>query len=111
MPTSPRDLNVPYRRHHSEATAELKLRYVTGRAYGLSAKVPVLVLPITIDPTPDTGEVRTADAKTVTPACTQNINVVVLTADALTVNAVHVTGLGGVDVVVASSTSGAHNCA
>jgi hypothetical protein len=188
----------------SEAPAELKLQYVTGRAYGLAAKVPVLVLPITIDPTPDTGQVRAADAKTVTPACAQNINALVLSADALcaqvttavgpsgatskatvakatvglpglpvieatgltttststceassgatdlelsiagtpvtvpdtpnysidlgataklvvneqtetadglTVNALHVTGLGGIDVVVASSTSGAHNCA
>ncbi|MFF4276452.1 choice-of-anchor P family protein [Streptomyces sp. NPDC001536] len=188
----------------SEATAELKLQYVTARSYGLSASVPVLVLPIVIAPTPDTGEVRTADAKTVAPACTQNISAVVLTADApcadvatttgpststakstlarlslglpglpvieatgitatststctastgttdlkltiagtpvtvpdapnhtidlgagakivvneqtrtatgLTVNALHISGLGGADVVVASSTSGAHNCA
>ncbi|MFD8453369.1 MULTISPECIES: choice-of-anchor P family protein [Streptomyces] len=187
----------------SEDTAEVKLQYVTGRAYGLSARVPVLVLPITIAPTPDTGVVRAADAQTVTPACTQNISALVLTVDALcadvttkvgpssstsqatvakatlglpglpvieasgitatststceassgttdlkltvagvpvalpdapdyaidlgagakivvneqtetadglTVNALHITALGGADVVVASSTSSAHNC-
>ncbi|MFC9246769.1 choice-of-anchor P family protein [Streptomyces sp. NPDC057136] len=32
------------------------------------------------------------------------------TADGLTVNALHVTGLGGIDVVIGSSTSAAHNC-
>ncbi|MGW1194228.1 choice-of-anchor P family protein, partial [Streptomyces sp. NPDC002559] len=33
------------------------------------------------------------------------------TTDGLTVNALHVTGLGGIDVVIGSSTSAAHNCA
>ncbi|WP_406385242.1 choice-of-anchor P family protein [Streptomyces sp. NBC_01618] len=187
----------------SETSAELKLQYVSGRAYGLSAKVPVLLLPLVIAPTPDTGEVRTAGAQTVAPACAQGINALVLSADALcaevvtdvgpssatatstvskatvglpglpviqasgltasststctlkkgstaltlsiagtpvtvpdtpnhtidlgvgvkavineqtetadglTVNALHVTGLGGIDVVIGSSTSAAHNC-
>lgn len=76
----------------SEDTAEVKLQYVTGRAYGLSAQVPVLVLPIVIAPTPDTGAVRTADAKSVTPACTQNISAVVLTADALCADVTTTTG-------------------
>ncbi|MBE8476921.1 M23 family metallopeptidase [Streptomyces justiciae] len=76
----------------SEATAELKLQYVTGRAYGLSATVPVLVLPVVIAPTPDTGEVRTADAKTTAPPCTQNISALVLTADALCADVTTATG-------------------
>ncbi|MDT7843849.1 M23 family metallopeptidase [Streptomyces justiciae] len=76
----------------SEATAELKLQYVTGRAYGLSATVPVLVLPVVIAPTPDTGEVRTADAKTTAPPCTQNISALVLTADALCADVTTTTG-------------------
>ncbi|MES5824303.1 choice-of-anchor P family protein [Streptomyces sp. RG80] len=67
----------------SEASAELKLQYVTGRAYGLSAQIPVLVLPIGIAPTPDTGVVRAADAKTVAPACAAPINLLVLSADIL----------------------------
>ncbi len=76
----------------SEASAELKLQHVTARSYGLSATVPVLVLPIVIAPTPDTGEVRTADARTVAPACTQNISALVLTADALCANVTTTTG-------------------
>jgi murein DD-endopeptidase MepM/ murein hydrolase activator NlpD len=67
----------------SEATAEVKLQYVTGRAYGLSAEVPILLVPISLDPTPDTGAVRTAGAGTVAPDCTQNIDAVVLSADVL----------------------------
>jgi hypothetical protein len=67
----------------SEVTAEVKLQHVTGRAYGLSADVPLLGLPLSIDPTPDTGTVRTAGATTVAPACAQSVNVVVLSADTL----------------------------
>jgi hypothetical protein len=67
----------------SEAPAELKLQYVSGRAYGLSAQIPVLALPIGIAPTPDTGVVRAADAKTVAPACAAPINLLVLSANTL----------------------------
>ncbi|MFE7108856.1 choice-of-anchor P family protein [Streptomyces sp. NPDC057575] len=76
----------------SETSAELKLQYVSGRAYGLSAKVPVLLLPLVIAPTPDTGEVRTAGAETVAPACAQGINALVLSADALCAEVVTTTG-------------------
>ncbi|MFI7673897.1 choice-of-anchor P family protein [Actinophytocola sp. NPDC049390] len=38
------------------------------------------------------------------------VNEQVTTEDGLTVNAVHLTALGGVDVVLASSTSAAHHC-
>jgi hypothetical protein len=76
----------------SEATAEVKIQYVTGRAYGLSAQVPVLVLPITIAPTPDTGAVRTAEATSVAPACAQNLSAIVLTADALCADVTTTTG-------------------
>lgn len=38
------------------------------------------------------------------------VNEQVRTDDGLTVNAVHLTALGGVDVVIASSASAAHNC-
>ncbi|WP_137994859.1 M23 family metallopeptidase [Streptomyces vilmorinianum] len=66
----------------SDTSATLKLQYVSGRAFGLSARVPVLLIPIAIAPTPDTGEVRTAGAETKAPPCTQNINALVLTAQA-----------------------------
>jgi hypothetical protein len=63
----------------SNATATVKLTYVTGRAYGLSATAPL----VSVKPTPDTGEVRTADTTTVAPACTQNISTLLLSAKAL----------------------------
>jgi hypothetical protein len=63
----------------SEATATVKLRYVTGRAYGLSATAPL----VSVKPTPDTGDVRTADTTTVAPPCAQNISTLLLSAGAL----------------------------
>jgi hypothetical protein len=67
----------------SKVTATVKLQYVTGRAFGLSAELPLLVLPISIKPTPDTGVVRTADTTTKAPACTQNVSALLLSARAL----------------------------
>ncbi|WP_199566906.1 choice-of-anchor P family protein [Streptomyces triticagri] len=67
----------------SETTADVKLQHVTGRAYALSAEVPLPVLPVGIDPTPDTGEVRTAGEETVAPECTQEVSAVVITAAVL----------------------------
>ncbi|MFH8442866.1 choice-of-anchor P family protein [Streptomyces sp. NPDC018026] len=64
----------------TDTTDTLDLRYVTGRAYGLSAEVPLPLLPLTIEPTPDTGAVRTAGAETVAPACGENIEALVLSA-------------------------------
>ncbi|WP_406385241.1 choice-of-anchor P family protein [Streptomyces sp. NBC_01618] len=76
----------------SEISADLKLQFVSGRAYGLTAKVPVLLLPIVIAPTPDTGEVRTAGAETVAPACAQGINALLLSAEALCAKVAATTG-------------------
>ncbi|WP_406863714.1 M23 family metallopeptidase [Streptomyces sp. HUAS MG47] len=76
----------------SETTASLKLQYVSGRAYGLSARVPVLILPLTIAPTPDTGAVRTAGAESKAPPCTQNVNALVLSAEAPCAEVVTTTG-------------------
>lgn len=67
----------------SKDSAQLKQQYVSGRAYGLSAEVPVLALPLSIDPTPDTGTVRTAKAETKSPACTQQVDALALSAKAL----------------------------
>jgi hypothetical protein len=49
--------------------------YVTGRALGVAADVPLLGLPLGIEPTPDTGEVRTSGKKTVSPPCAQSADV------------------------------------
>lgn len=67
----------------SKDSAKLKLQHVEARSYGLSAEIPLPVLPVGIDPTPDTGKVRTAGAETESPACAQDVNVLVLNAEAL----------------------------
>ncbi|KUN98971.1 hypothetical protein AQJ67_26750 [Streptomyces caeruleatus] len=76
----------------SEASATLDLRYVTGRAYGLSAQIPLPLLPIGIDPTPDTGTVRTAGAETKAPQCAERIEALVLSAGPLCAEVVTKTG-------------------
>ncbi|MGW6904606.1 choice-of-anchor P family protein [Streptomyces sp. NPDC054940] len=76
----------------SEATATLDLRYVTGRAYGLSAQIPLPLIPIGIDPTPDTGTVRTAGAESKAPQCAERIEAVVLSAGPLCTEVVTKTG-------------------
>lgn len=67
----------------SDTSATLKLQHVTGRAFGLKADVPLLGLPVRIEPTPDTGTVRTAGAGTKAPACASGVNALILSADTL----------------------------
>lgn len=67
----------------SEASSEVALGYVTGSAFGLSAEVPVLGLPISLGPEPETGEVRTAEAETMEPVCAERISSALITADVL----------------------------
>jgi len=76
----------------SEAPATLNLRYVTGRAYGLSAEIPLPLIPLGIDPTPDTGAVRTAGAATKDAGCADRIEAIVLSAGPLCANVVTKTG-------------------
>nr|WTB33397.1 hypothetical protein OG781_31465 [Streptomyces sp. NBC_00830] len=48
----------------------MKLQYATGRAYGVPAHVDLLGVPLLeVDPQPDTGTVRTADATTTDTPC------------------------------------------
>jgi hypothetical protein len=54
----------------SDTSAQLKLRYATGRAYGVSAHVDLVGVPLLeVEPQPDTGTVRTADATTTDTPC------------------------------------------
>ncbi|TGB09558.1 M23 family metallopeptidase [Streptomyces sp. MZ04] len=76
----------------SDDSEKLKLQHVEGRSYGLAAKIPLPLIPVGIDPTPDTGTVRTAGAETKSPACAQGINAIVLNADALCAEVVTKTG-------------------
>lgn len=70
----------------SAANASARLQYFTERGYGVSAKVQLPLVSVTMPPTPDTGAIRTAGAGTTTP-CTAKVNTVVLTANALCENA------------------------
>jgi hypothetical protein len=71
----------------STGTATLRLQFMTGRAYGLSASVNALGLPVAaVPPTPDTGQVRTASAISTPTLCTASVNAVVVTAHALCAN-------------------------
>lgn len=68
----------------SSDSADLKLQYFTGRAYGVSTELDVPLLPaISVPPQPDTGLIRTADATTTSTPCAGTVSIVVLTANAL----------------------------
>ncbi|MFJ5992758.1 choice-of-anchor P family protein [Lentzea sp. NPDC092896] len=54
----------------SNTSATLALRHLTGRGFGLSGKAAGL----TVAPTPDTGEVRTAKAATTAPPCAATVS-------------------------------------
>jgi hypothetical protein len=67
----------------SSASATLLLEYYTGRAFGLSGSVPLPLVGFEIEPTPDTGEVRTADASSTAPPCLAELDLVLLQANAV----------------------------
>lgn len=50
---------------------------MTGRAYGLSASVNVIVLGVTIPPTPDTGHISTTSTTTTSPPCVATVTGIV----------------------------------
>ncbi|HEV8558148.1 MAG TPA: sialidase family protein [Actinophytocola sp.] len=70
----------------SSATAILLLQFMTGRAFGLTAAINLLLLRLRVPPTPDTGPVRTPNASTTNPPCTATLSALVLTAHALCAN-------------------------
>lgn len=70
----------------SLASATVRLEYYTGRSFGLSANVNLLLAQLTIPPTPGAGQVRTAQATTTTTPCTINISTLLISADALCAN-------------------------
>jgi hypothetical protein len=70
----------------SQAAATLRLQFMTGRAYGLSANVSALLPLITVAPTPDTGPVRTASARSTTTPCAASISAIAITAHGLCAN-------------------------
>ena len=80
----------------SEASAEVLLEHVSGSAFGLSADVPLLGLPISLGPVPETGEVRTERAGTVAPDCAQSVDSLLVSADVLCAEVESVTAPTGV---------------
>lgn len=67
----------------SRDTATLLLQYATGRTYGISAAIRLPLLPVTVPPQPDTGQIRTADATRTSPPCSAQVRTLVLNADAV----------------------------
>jgi hypothetical protein len=74
----------------ADAISTVNVEYMTGRAFGASAKV----LALTLQPTPDTGPVATAAATTTSTPCTATI-AGLLSAHALCVNVTTSTGPAG----------------
>jgi hypothetical protein len=71
----------------SSASATLLLQFLTGRAFGLSANINLLLLSLTVPPTPDTGPVRTASAGSTTTPCTAHLAaLLVINANVLCAN-------------------------
>jgi hypothetical protein len=67
----------------SDASATVLLEHYTGRAFGLSARVPLPLIGFEIEPTPDTGEIRTAHASSTDTPCLAGVGLLLLSADAL----------------------------
>ncbi|MFD6139366.1 choice-of-anchor P family protein [Promicromonospora sp. NPDC060271] len=67
----------------STASATVLLEYYTGRAFGLSGDVPLPLVGFELEPTPDTGEIRTADASSTNTACLAALNLLLLRANAV----------------------------
>ncbi|THV34683.1 choice-of-anchor P family protein [Glycomyces buryatensis] len=59
------------------------LEYYTGRAFGLSAEVDLLDLGAGLEPTPDTGPIRTADATENDPGCVADVSTLVISAESV----------------------------
>lgn len=70
----------------STATATLSLQFLTGRAYGVSADVSLLLANLNLPPQPDTGEVRTATPTSTTTPCTTSLSTLLISADSLCPN-------------------------
>lgn len=64
-------------------SARVRLEYYTGRATGLTAAVNLPLASLSVGPTPDTGQVRSARASATDTPCTASAGVVLVHADAL----------------------------
>jgi hypothetical protein len=79
----------------SSASATLLLQFLTGRAFGLSANIDLALLNLTVPATPDTGQVRTANAGSTTTPCTAHLGALtVINANVLCANVTTTLTLG-----------------
>ncbi|MBT2506723.1 hypothetical protein J7I98_12635 [Streptomyces sp. ISL-98] len=67
----------------SNATSTAVLQYATGRAFGASADVNLILFPVKIPPQPDTGVIRTARATTNRPQCSGQVKTIGVNIEAL----------------------------
>jgi Nidogen-like/Bacterial Ig-like domain (group 3)/Carboxypeptidase regulatory-like domain len=70
----------------STASATVRLEYYTGRGYGISANVNLLLASLLLPPQPDTGPIRTASASSTTTPCTASISTLLVSANVLCAN-------------------------
>jgi hypothetical protein len=70
----------------ASTSATGKLEYYTGRAFGLSANVNLLLAQLNLPPQPDTGPITTATALSTTTPCTATISTLLITAHTLCPN-------------------------
>lgn len=78
----------------SNASATAVLNYLTGRAFGLSADIKLLLLNLTLPPQPDTGQIRSADPLTTTTPCAASVDSLLITAHGLCPNVTVTTAPG-----------------
>ncbi|MBV1856573.1 choice-of-anchor P family protein [Catellatospora tritici] len=78
----------------SQAAATVGLQYLTGRAFGLSGKLKLLVGTTQVAATPDTGPVRVATPFGTGTPCTASLSLVALQASALCAKVVTTTAPG-----------------
>ncbi len=57
----------------STATGTLKLQFMTGRAYGAAGRITLILSGLNLAPTPDTGQVRTANPSSTATSCTATL--------------------------------------
>lgn len=70
----------------SSASATGTLEFYTGRAYGLSADVNLLLAQLHLPPQPDTGQITTASALSTTTPCTLTVSSLLINAHTLCPN-------------------------
>ena len=67
----------------SEASARVRLEYYTGRATGITASVHLPLVSLVVEPTPDTGQIRTASVSQTGIPCAARAGTLLVNAEEL----------------------------